>query len=96
MEGIKKFLEKNFYVILVVFILLMFFNDCSRNRMLMDIRKDVESLKDSTYTKSELDVQLRISGLEAEKRMIQSTDRKLLDVNRQTEIDKELQKLKDE
>jgi hypothetical protein len=41
-----------------------------------------------------LDVELRISGLEAEKRMIQATDRKLLDVRRQTEIEEEIKKLK--
>jgi hypothetical protein len=37
---------------------------------------------------------LKISGLEAEKRMIQATDRKLLDVRRQTEIEEEIKKLK--
>jgi hypothetical protein len=34
--------------------------------------------------------QMQIEGLKAEKRMIQSTDRKILDVNRMSEIDKEL------
>ena len=33
-------------------------------------------------------------GLEAEKRMIQATDRKLLDVQRQTQIEEEIKKLK--
>jgi hypothetical protein len=33
-------------------------------------------------------------GLEAEKRMIQATDRKLLDVQRQTQIEVEIEKLK--
>ena len=32
-------------------------------------------------------------GLEAEKRMIQATDRKILDVRRQTEIEDEIKKL---
>ena len=36
---------------------------------------------------------LQIEGLKAEKRMIQSTDRKMFDVSRQTEIDKEIEKL---
>jgi len=39
---------------------------------------------------------LSISGLESEKRMIQATDRKLLDVQRQTEIEKEIASLKKE
>ena len=36
---------------------------------------------------------LEIEGLKAEKRMIQSVDRKILDVNRQSEIDQEIKKL---
>jgi hypothetical protein len=36
---------------------------------------------------------LRIEGLRAEKRMIQSTDRKMLDVTRQSEIDEEINAL---
>jgi DNA-binding XRE family transcriptional regulator len=34
-----------------------------------------------------------IEGLKAEKRMIQSTDRKMLDVTRQSVIDTEIEKL---
>ena len=37
--------------------------------------------------------EIKIEGLKSEKRMIQSTDRKIFDVNRQTEIDKEIQSL---
>jgi hypothetical protein len=36
---------------------------------------------------------LRIEGLKSEKRMIQATDRKILDVTRQTQIDNEITKL---
>ena len=49
--------------------------------------------KDKQHTKNELNVKLQIEGLKSEKRMIQSTDRKILDVNRQTEIDNEITKL---
>jgi hypothetical protein len=41
-----------------------------------------------------LNVELKIIGLESEKRMIQATDRKLLDVQRQTQIEQEIKKLK--
>jgi hypothetical protein len=58
------------------------------------MRKEIETIKDSTYTKTELDVELKIMGLESEKRMIQATDRKLLDVQRQTQIEDEIKKLK--
>jgi hypothetical protein len=56
--------------------------------------KDIEAIKDSTYTKQELNAELKIMGLEAEKRMIQATDRKLLDVQRQTQIEEEIKKLR--
>ena len=90
----KKFIQTNFTVIILVIALLTFFKSCGDSRELTTIKKDLKFIKDSTYTKQELDVQLQISGLEAEKRMIQATDRKLLDVRRQTEIDEEIKKLK--
>jgi hypothetical protein len=37
--------------------------------------------------------QLQIEGLKVEKRMIQATDRKMLDVQRQNVIEKEIEKL---
>mgnify|MGYP000892579137 CR=1 FL=1 len=36
---------------------------------------------------------LQIEGLKSEKRMIQATDRKILDVQRQTQIEQEIKKL---
>ena len=57
-------------------------------------KKEIEAIKDSTYTKQELNVELQIMGLESEKRMIQATDRKLLDVQRQTQIEEEIKRLK--
>ena len=90
METIKKFFEKNFYTIMGILLLLSFFNNCNKDRKLDEIERSIRFIKDSTYTKSELNTKLKISGLEAEKRMIQATDRKMMDVNRQNEIDKEL------
>ena len=89
----KKFIENNFVVIVLVIALLTFFKGCGDTRELSKIKNDIKTIKDSTYTKDELNRQLRISGLEAEKRMIQATDRKLLDVRRQTEIEDEIKKL---
>ena len=67
---------------------------CGDGRELAKMRKEVEAIKDSTYTKQELNVELTIMGLESEKRMIQATDRKLLDVQRQTQIEEEIKRLK--
>lgn len=89
----KKFIQDNFYVILVVFLTLMFFKSCSDGRELSKLRKEVTIIKDSTYTKSQLDIRLQVEGLKSEKRMIQATDRRMLDVQRQTEIDETIKAL---
>jgi len=89
----KKFIQNNFTVIVLVIALLSFFKGCSDSREITKIKKEISVIKDSTYTKDELRRELKISGLEAEKRMIQATDRKLLDVRRQTEIEDEIKKL---
>lgn len=90
----KKFIENNFVVIVLVVALLGFFKSCGDSRELTKMRQEITAIKDSTYTKQELEVELRISGLESEKRMIQATDRKLLDLRRQTEIEDEIKKLR--
>ena len=92
----KKFIQTNFTVIVLVIALLSFFKSCGDSRDLGKIKKEIQAIKDSTYTKDELKRELKISGLEAEKRMIQATDRKMLDVSRQTQIDEELKKLENE
>jgi uncharacterized membrane protein (DUF106 family) len=86
----KKFIEEKFTIIVLVITLLSFFKSCGDSREISKIRKEMKELKDSTYNKKELDVRLQIEGLKSEKRMIQSTDRKILDVNRQTQIDQEI------
>ena len=89
----KKFIQNNFTVIVLVLAVFTFLKSCSDSSKLSKIRKDIQAIKDSTYTKQELGIQLKISGLEAEKRMIQATDRKMLDVQRQIQIDEEIKKL---
>ena len=89
----KKFIQTNFTIIVLVLAVFTFLKSCSDSSKLSKIRKDIQTIKDSTYTKQELNVQLKISGLEAEKRMIQATDRKMLDVQRQTQIENEINKL---
>lgn len=90
----KNFIKNNFIVIVLVITLISFFKSCGDSRELSKMRKEIQAIKDSTYTKTELSVELKIMGLEAEKRMIQATDRKMLDVQRQTQIDEEIKKLK--
>jgi Fe2+ transport system protein B len=92
----KQFIEKNFTVIVFVVVLLGFFKGCSDSREITKIKNEIKTIKDSTYTKKELYIVLQIEGLKSEKRMIQATDRKILDVQRQTQIDEEISKLQKE
>jgi uncharacterized membrane protein (DUF106 family) len=78
----------------LVISLLTLFKSCGDGRELAKMRKEFKAIKDSTYTKTELNKELKIMGLESEKRMIQATDRKLLDVQRQTQIEEEIKQLK--
>ena len=94
MENFKKFLSKNFTLIVFIFLIIGWLKGCGDSKELGKINDDIKTIKDSTYTKAEMNKQLKIMSLETEKRFIQSTDRKILDVNRQTQIDLELEKLK--
>lgn len=93
-KNMKNFIEKNFNLIVLVIAVLGLLKGCGDGRELSKLRREVESIKDSTYTKSELNKELKIMGLESEKRMIQATDRKILDVQRQTQIEEEIRILK--
>jgi hypothetical protein len=90
----KKFIENNFVIIVFVIIILTFFKGCNDSRQISEMKNEIEILKNNTYTKEELSVELQILGLESEKRMIQATDRKLLDIRRQTEIEEEIKKIR--
>lgn len=92
----KKFVENNFTVIVLVIALLTFFKGCSDSREITKIKNEIKTIKDSTYSKKELNIVLQIEGLKSEKRMIQATDRKILDVQRQTKIDQEVVELEKE
>jgi hypothetical protein len=92
----KKFIENNFTMIVLVVALLTFFKGCSDSREITKIKNEIKQIKDSTYNKRELTIILQVEGLKSEKRMIQATDRKILDVQRQTQIDEEISKLQKE
>lgn len=93
MEAFKKFFDKYFVTIVGVLLIFSFLRECSVSRKIDKIEDDIQAIKDSTYTKQEFNKELKIMGLEAEKRMIQATDRRILDVQRQNQIEAELEKL---
>ena len=97
MEKLNAFINQYYRHTLLVLSVLIFFNTCGNpnrvtNKRLEKLESSVQKLSsnvDSAASKKDL----IIEGLRSEKRMIQSTNRKLWDLNRQAEIDKELERL---
>jgi len=90
MEKFKKYRE---WIVLVL-VLILFFKSCGTSTRLEKIEDRTVVLEqkiDDTYNKLQRD--LKIEGLKAEKRMIQASDRRIMDVQRQSEIDKEIETL---
>lgn len=88
LETLKKYQQQ---ILLVLFVLL-FFRSCGDGSELKKLRKEVEAQR-TILNSLPTQVDLQIEGLKAEKRMIQATDRKLLDVRRQTEIEEKINQL---
>ena len=91
MKNITEFINKNFSTIALVFLAAIFINTCGNpnrvtNKRLEALAREIDSLQAIVITEKDL----TIEGLKSEKRMIQATDRKILDVQRQSEIDKEI------
>ena len=94
MNKFEEFVDKHFHKIALFLLAVILFNTCGNpvkplNKRVDSLNEKIDSLTKITVTQK----QLRIEGLKAEKRMIQSIDRKIIDVNRQSEIDKELDSL---
>ena len=91
MKSVMNFLEK--YGLILIFVLILVQTCVSSSNKRMSEKKVLNQL-DSVRTEiKNLKTEIKIEGLKSEKRMIQSTNRKILDVNRQTDIDKEIEKL---
>jgi len=94
MNKINEFIEKHYKKIMLLLGVVILFNTCGNptkplNKRVDTLSQKIDSLQSVSVTKRDL----TLEGLRVEKRMIQSTDRKILDVTRQSEIDKEIQKL---
>ena len=84
-----KFIKEHFEIIFMVIVLFMVVNSCGNSRELKKIREEMGNIENKHH------IQLRIEGLKTEKRFIQSTDRKILDVQRENEIEKEIKTLEE-
>jgi endonuclease III len=98
MKKILTFIDVWGIRIITPLILIVFLKTCSTNSKIIHSEKKLTQKVDSLTAivntmKTDLREEIKIEGLRSEKRMIQSTDRKILDVTRQSEIDKELSSL---
>jgi hypothetical protein len=94
MNKFNEFIDKHYRKIFFFLLVVIFVNTCgnpnkSVNKRLDALTNQVDSLKNITVTGEELEIE----GLKSEKRMIQATDRKMLDVQRQSEIEKTIDSL---
>jgi PBP1b-binding outer membrane lipoprotein LpoB len=94
MKAILNFIDAWGVRISTLLVLVIFLKTCSTNGKVEKVQKSIVETNVKVDSLSlELQKQIKVEGLKSEKRMIQSTDRKIMDVNRQTEIDKEISKL---
>ena len=92
MNKLDNFLSKHGTKIILGLVLILFLRSCGTNSELKKVKKELQTVQtgiSNLPTRKDLEIE----GLKAEKRMIQSVDRKILDVNRQSEIDGEIKKL---
>jgi hypothetical protein len=87
MKGILNFIDAWGVRIMFLLVVIIFFKTCTTNTKVQNVNDSVDSLS------VKLRKEIKIEGLKSEKRAIQASDRKILDVNRQTEIDQEISKL---
>jgi hypothetical protein len=82
-------IEKRANLIIIFLLVLVLLRQCGTSSDLSSIKKELKSQKsllDSLPNRNDV----KIEGLNSEKRMIQATDRKMLDVQRQTEIERDI------
>jgi len=87
MKGILNFIDAWGVRIMFLLVVITFFKTCTTNSRVESVNDSVDSLS------VKLRKEIKIEGLKSEKRAIQASDRKILDVTRQTQIDQEISKI---
>lgn len=73
--------------VMTILVLIIFMKTCSTNSRVDKVKTQIQSNNTKIDSLAiELRKEIRIEGLETERRMIQSTDRDIMDVNRQGKI----------
>jgi hypothetical protein len=92
MQKLELFLQKHGTKVVLVLLILIYSKSCGVDRELTKVKKELQASQEILKTLPS-EKQLQVEGLKSEKRMIQATDRKILDVQRQTQIEEEIKKL---
>ena len=99
MNKLNKFFADHGSKVIVLLLVLVYFKSCSVNSELNLVKKELRTEQNSVLEIKEAinklpnKIDLEIEGLKAEKRMIQGTDRKMLDVQRQNQIERLIDEL---
>ena len=97
MTKLRNWLQRNGMILIIVLLSLQFFNGCNQNTKISSLKKEVKEVRVTNDSMSNIiHKEIKTEGLRAELRMIQATDRKILDVQRENEIEKELKILGDD
>ena len=96
MNKFNTFLADHGTKVILALLILTYFKSCGIDSEVAKLKKEVKAQQEIVNTIKQLPTgtNLRIEGLKVEKRMIQATDRKMLDVQRQNAIEKEIEELK--
>lgn len=87
MKSVLNFIDVWGVRIMFFLMVIVFFKTCNINTKVENVNESVDSLS------VKLHKEIKIEGLKSEKRAIQASNRKILDVNRQTDIDQEINKI---
>jgi hypothetical protein len=93
MNKINAFFKEHGSKVITVLLILLYLKSCGVDKEMGRLKKEVRETSAHTLELIEglpTANDLKIEGLKAEKRMIQATDRKIFDVQRQNEIEKEI------
>lgn len=93
MKALNQFFTDHGSKLIVVLLVLLYLKSCGVDTEVNRLKKEVTETSAKTLNLLETlptATDIKVEGLSAEKRMIQSTDRKMLDVQRQTEIENEI------
>lgn len=99
MNKLEAFLAKHGTKAIIILLLLTYFKSCSVDSEVTIVKKELRKTQeeinqiDSAISELPTSIDMQIEALKAEKRMIQATDRKMLDVQRQNAIEKEIDAL---